>query len=132
MHVHDGRTFVHVFILNNYNNYLFLYSSSQGVLDVTIPSNDNPGGVFTISTPSPLTLVDVTAPMATITVTRSGGLIVPVVINWEAVYTDSGVHEPIANFVSMPSGRINFLSGQMRPDIDIQLALRPNLVSVII
>ncbi len=96
-----------------------------------IPSNDNPGGVFTISTLSPLTLVDLTAPTATVTVTRSGGLVVPVVINWEAVYNDSEVHEPIASFVNMPSGRINFLSGQTRPDVVIQLALRPNLVSMI-
>ncbi len=103
--------------------------SIQGVLQVTIPSNDNPGGAFTISTPSPLTLVDITSPTAIVTVTRSGGLIVPVVINWETVYTDSGDHAPLASFLNAPSGRVNFLSGQTRPDSVIQLSLIPNSVS---
>ena len=99
------------------------------MLDVTIPASDNPGGVFTISTPSPLTLTDGITPSATVTVERTGGLIGVVTINWEAVYADSATHEPLANFLSETSGRINFLSGQTTPDGTIQLSLISNAVS---
>ena len=99
------------------------------MLDVTIPASDNPGGIFSISTPSPLTLVDGITPSATVTVELTGGLIGLVTINWEAVYADSATHEPIANFLSVSSGRINFLSGQTVPDNPIQLSLISNAVS---
>lgn len=113
---------------------IFIVFLLQGGLDVTIAGSDNPGGVFSISTASPLTLTEDSTPSAVVVITRDpqAGLFGDVLVTWEAVYTDTDNPVPISNILTSTSGSITFLDSQITPATNIELNLQQNRVSTVI
>ena len=95
---------------------------------VTIAANDNPGGIFSLSTSS-LTLSEDTAPSGTITVLRAGGTLTEVEIEWEALYTDGRIHETsISSILGTDRATLSFPIGATSADINLNL--QPNSVCI--
>ena len=102
----------------------------QDTTVVTIAASDNPGGVFSLSLTA-LTLSEETASTGTITVQRAGGTLIPVDIEWEAVYTDGEIHDTAINSIlGMDRAVLTFPVGVT--SVDINLTLQPNSVSIIL
>lgn len=100
-------------------------------MDITIAASDNPGGIFTISTISPLTLSEDFSSSAVVTIRRDplAGLLGEVIIDWEVFYTDSGHSVPLSDILTLSSGSVTFLENQINPVDDLILSLQTDRVS---
>ena len=104
-----------------------LVLSLQDRAVVTIAASDSPGGVFSLS-PTAITLSEETASTGTLTVTRTGGTLTQVEINWVALYTDGQIHDTAINSIlGLDRATLTFPIGVT--SVDIILTLQPNSVS---